>query len=165
MPTAAGGRARLRRRYLLNEPGEVGVCADGLAVRTHPARQLLRMQKKVRKVTFSSPTTKPRSKIVPTNTPAIAPPACSNPSVRLTSPGVNLVVRGKVPVRGTANISNFQFYKMEVGAGPNPKQWSVVGQLHHSPVVGGVLATFSRGCMLIEFVIGYTSEKKGVRYD
>jgi len=28
--------------YLLNRSGEAGVCADGFAVRTHPAPQLLR---------------------------------------------------------------------------------------------------------------------------
>jgi hypothetical protein len=86
-----------------------------------------------------------KAKVAPTNTPAIVPPTCSNLNVRLTSPGVNQEVRGNVPVRGTANIANFQYYKIEVGAGPNPQAWNVVGQLHHSPVVGGVLETFDSG--------------------
>jgi hypothetical protein len=80
-----------------------------------------------------------------TATPVVGPPACPNPNVRITSPGVNQVVQGNVPIRGTANLSNFQYYKIEVGSGANPKdhEWTVVGQLHQSPVVGGVLETFN----------------------
>jgi hypothetical protein len=82
---------------------------------------------------------------MPRNTPAIAAPACPNPNVCLTSPGVHQKVWGNVPIRGTANVPNFQFLKIEVGAGPNPKAWTVVGQLHYSPVVGGVLETLRSG--------------------
>jgi hypothetical protein len=92
-----------------------------------------------------SPTSNPSPITVPTDTPVIALPACANPNARLTSPGVNQTVRGEVRVRGTANTPNFQYYKIEVGAGPNPKQWRMVGQLHHSPVTGGVLGTFGSG--------------------
>jgi len=54
-------------------------------------------------------------------------------------------VRGNFPVRGTANIAAFQYYKVEVGPGPNPKdqEWTVVGQLHDRPVVNGVLENFN----------------------
>jgi hypothetical protein len=80
-----------------------------------------------------------------TATPVVRPPACPNPNVRITSPGQNQVVQGNVPVRGTANIANFQYYKVEVGPGSNPKdnEWTVVGRLHESPVNGGVLETFN----------------------
>jgi len=80
-----------------------------------------------------------------TATPVVRPPACPNPDVRITSPGANQVVQGNVPIRGTANLSNFQYYKVEVGPGSNPKdhEWTVVGQLHQSPVAGGVLETFN----------------------
>jgi hypothetical protein len=79
--------------------------------------------------------------------PVVRAPNCPNPNVRLTSPGVNQVVRGNVPVRGTANIADFQYYKIEVASGANPKdgQWSVVGQLRKSPVTNGVLETFNSG--------------------
>jgi hypothetical protein len=79
--------------------------------------------------------------VVTTPTPAVRPPACPNSGVQITSPGVNQVVQGNVQVRGTANLPDFQYYKVEVGPGPNPKdhEWTVVGQLHQSPVVGGVL--------------------------
>jgi hypothetical protein len=80
-----------------------------------------------------------------TEPPVVRPPACPNPNVRITSPGLNQVVQGNVPVRGTANIANFQYYKVEVGPGSNPKdnEWTVIGHLHESPVSGGVLETFN----------------------
>jgi hypothetical protein len=82
-----------------------------------------------------------------TETPVVTAPNCPGPNVRITSPGVNQVVSGNYPVRGTANISDFQYYKLEVGPGSNPRdhEWIVVGQLHYSPVVGGVLETFNSG--------------------
>jgi hypothetical protein len=80
-----------------------------------------------------------------TETPVVRPPSCPNPNVRLVSPGVNQVVRGNFSIRGTANIPGFDYYKVEVGSGSNPQGWTVVGQLHHNPVVGGVLATFNSG--------------------
>jgi hypothetical protein len=60
---------------------------------------------------------------------------------------VNQVVRGNVPIRGSANIADLQYYKVEVGPGTNPKdhQWTVVGQLHHSSIAGGVLETLNSG--------------------
>ncbi len=80
-----------------------------------------------------------------TEAPAVRPPACPNPNARITSPGLNQVVQGNVPVRGTANIPSFQYYKVEVGPGSNPRdhEWTVVGNLHESPVSGGVLETFN----------------------
>jgi hypothetical protein len=91
------------------------------------------------------PTATPEAGVTPTL--AVRLPACPNPNVRITSPGVNQVVQGNVPVRGTANIANFQYYKVEVGAGGSPKdnEWTVVGNLHESPVSGGVLETFNAG--------------------
>jgi hypothetical protein len=87
----------------------------------------------------------PTSDVVVTDTPQVRPPACPNPNVRLTSPGVNQVVRGNFPIRGTANVPSFQYYKVEVGPGGNPRdhEWTVVGQLRRSPVAGGVLETFN----------------------
>ena len=82
-----------------------------------------------------------------TTAPAVAPPACPNPDARITSPGLNQVVQGNVPIRGTAGGASFQFYKVEVGPGSNPRdhEWTVIGQLHRNPVAGGVLETFNGG--------------------
>lgn len=85
----------------------------------------------------------PTSEQVETPTPPVRPAACPNPNVRITSPGTKQVIQGNFPVRGTANHSSFQYYKLEVGQGNNPREWTVVGQLHYAPVNGGVLETFN----------------------
>ena len=60
---------------------------------------------------------------------------------------MNQVVRGNMPIRGTANVPGFQYYKIEVapGASPQDQEWTVIGQLHRTPVVSGVLETFNSG--------------------
>ena len=78
-----------------------------------------------------------------TETPVLQPAACPNPGVRIVSPGRNQVVQGSFPIRGSANIQNFQFYKVEIGPGANPPTWTVIGRLHNSPVEGGVLETLN----------------------
>ncbi len=89
----------------------------------------------------------PTSELDATPTPIVRPAACPDANVRITSPGVNQAVQGNVPIRGTANIPSFQYYKIEVGPGANPRdyEWTVVGQLHQAAVVGGVLETFNSG--------------------
>lgn len=59
--------------------------------------------------------------------------------VQITSPEINQVVRGRVPIIGSASVDNFQFYKVEYGVGSDPSQWAVIGQLHDSPVINGQL--------------------------
>jgi hypothetical protein len=80
-----------------------------------------------------------------TEPPAVRAPNCPNPNVRLTFPGVNQVVQGNVAIRGTASIPSFQYYKIEVGPGANPRdnEWTVVGQLRHTAVSNGLLETFN----------------------
>jgi len=76
----------------------------------------------------------------PTTTPPPAPAPCPDENTRIISPGMNAVVSGWVTISGTANHAQFQFYKVEYGIGENPSTWNSVGDLHHSPVVGGQLA-------------------------
>jgi len=87
----------------------------------------------------------PTSEAVVTSTPVPKPAACPNPNVRIISPGAGQPVRGNVPVRGSADIASFQYYKVEVGPGSNPRdhEWTVIGQLHYSPVSAGALETFN----------------------
>jgi hypothetical protein len=103
--------------------------------------------------TASATLERPTRPVRPTDTPQVTatvtlparPPACPNPNVQVTSPGVNQAVRGNFSVRGTANIPGFQYYKVEVGRGANPQdqEWTVVGDLHRTPVAGGVLEMFN----------------------
>lgn len=78
----------------------------------------------------------------PTPTP-LPPPICPTPGVNLTSPRPGARLSGVVQVTGTAFIGDFWYYKIEVGVGRNPPQWSVVGDLHYTPVSDGVLETFN----------------------
>jgi len=87
----------------------------------------------------------PTPEVVATNTPNVRPPSCPNANARITSPGINQIVRGNVSINGTAAGDNFQYYKIEVGVGRDPNAWTVVGELHYSPVDRGQLETFNSG--------------------
>ena len=87
----------------------------------------------------------PTPEAVATNTPEVRPPNCPNANARITSPGINQVVKGDVAIRGTANIPGFWKYKIEVGAGRDPVSWTVIGDEHTTPVVNGVLEIFNSG--------------------
>jgi tetratricopeptide (TPR) repeat protein len=63
----------------------------------------------------------------------------------ITSPLDGAEVTGEVEVRGSAVLldteeAGFQFYKVEIGRGEHPDQWSTVGEIVSSPVTDGVLA-------------------------
>jgi len=95
---------------------------------------------------LTRPTTvSPTPEVVATNTPEVRPPSCPNPNARITSPGLNQIVRGNVAVHGTANGDGFQYYKIEVGLGREPNTWAVVGELHYTSVDRGQLETFHSG--------------------
>jgi len=88
------------------------------------------------------PTPRPQE---PTETPTLMAtpvpptPICPIPGVQITSPGMNAILNGPVQILGTANISNFQYYKVEVGTGENPTSWSIFSDIHKSPIAGGLL--------------------------
>lgn len=68
-----------------------------------------------------------------------AEPAPQQSQVQIVSPEMNAELRGVVPIRGSASVSNFQFYKVEFGVGPNPAQWALIGSMHDQPVINGQL--------------------------
>src|SRR5690606_1723216 len=63
-----------------------------------------------------------------------------DPNTSIFSPGMDATVSGSVALVGTATHPQFQFFKVECAIGADPSGWNVVGDLHHSPVVGGELA-------------------------
>ena len=78
-----------------------------------------------------TPTARPRPTRRPaptlslvTPTPAIRSPGCPDPNAVITSPGVNQVVSGMVPIMGRAFHESFDYYKLEYGAGSDPQVWS-----------------------------------------
>ena len=78
----------------------------------------------------------------PSPTTVSPPSACPDPRVNITWPEVNAHVGGVVEVRGTANIENFWYYKIEFAAGANPSDWYWIGE-GRNPVGGGVLLTWN----------------------
>ena len=85
----------------------------------------------------------PTVEVVATRTPEVRPPGCPNPNARITSPGINQIVKGNVAINGTAAGDSFQYYKIEVGVGRDPSAWTVVGELHYTRVDHGQLETFN----------------------
>jgi hypothetical protein len=80
--------------------------------------------------------------VMVTPPPAAPPPACPDPNTRITSPGMNAVVSGRVQIRGNADHTSFQFYKVELGVGEDPREWHSVSSMQRVPVQGGVLDEF-----------------------
>ena len=73
------------------------------------------------------PTLRPQPTVGMTATaasPAVQAPRCSDVRAAISSPGINAAVSGMVPILGTAIHPQFQYYKLEYGAGPNPSVWS-----------------------------------------
>jgi len=68
-----------------------------------------------------------------------AEPVQQQSQVQITSPEVSQEIRGIVPIIGSALVSDFQYYKVEYGNGPDPSQWFVIGSMHEVPVVNGQL--------------------------
>lgn len=68
----------------------------------------------------------------------LQPPA-SSPDVQITSPEPFTYVRGKVTITGTATGDNFSYYRLQAGAGLNPRTWLQIGPDSSSPVKNGTL--------------------------
>jgi hypothetical protein len=64
---------------------------------------------------------------------------CTSVGACIDSPLINAVVSGTVTIRGTADIADFSFYKLEWGEGDMPERWNVIDPVHTEPVSDGVL--------------------------
>jgi membrane peptidoglycan carboxypeptidase len=77
--------------------------------------------------------------IPPTSYDAIqAPPV--NPTANITSPALFAEVGGAVKIIGTASGDKFSYYRVQVGKGLNPQEWTQLGGDVIAPVENGVLA-------------------------
>jgi hypothetical protein len=72
--------------------------------------------------------------------PAVSPPACPNPGVRLSEPGDGAVVSGVIQLVGSANIPNFEYYKFEF-RGNGFGDWTFI-QRFNTPISGGILGAW-----------------------
>jgi hypothetical protein len=69
-----------------------------------------------------------------------APPAQGDLAL-ITSPQNNAIVRGQVPILGSATNPQFQFYKVEVAREPviGDENYGIIGAIHEEQVVDGQL--------------------------
>jgi len=71
-----------------------------------------------------------------------APPTQGDQAV-ITSPSNNAVVRGQVPILGSATHPQFQFYKVEFAREPVVGEaWTIIGAIHQQQVTNGQLETW-----------------------
>ena len=76
-------------------------------------------------------------------TVATAEPAAQGTVAAITSPEEQAVVRGTVPIIGTAADANFWKYEVHYAPEPNPlDQWVLIGTIHETQVVEGLLETW-----------------------
>jgi len=61
---------------------------------------------------------------------------------RIIEPQIFAHVHGQVVFQGSASGDNFQFYRMQVGQGVNPREWLQVGPDHDKPIENGILETW-----------------------
>ena len=61
---------------------------------------------------------------------------------QITSPAANANVSGTIQVQGTATSPDFQFYKVELGAGTSPTTFSLIGSIQKTQVTNGTLVSF-----------------------
>lgn len=97
--------------------------------------------KKPRPTPRPQPTVAPLQSPVPA-TPAVARPQCPDGRAVITAPGVGAQVSGAVAIMGVAQNENFDFYKLEYGAGASPDVWSYFGG-GEQPVSGGQLGVLN----------------------
>jgi membrane peptidoglycan carboxypeptidase len=70
---------------------------------------------------------------------AITPPIPAL-DVHIDSPAMFSHVSGKVSIHGAAVGPDFEFYRVQVGKGLNPREWIQIGESSRKPVRSGVLA-------------------------
>jgi hypothetical protein len=86
----------------------------------------------------------------------VVAPACPNPGVRITAPGLGTTKRGAIQVFGTANIASFGYYKLEFKAASENNYHFIMRQ--DSPVSDGYLGAWDNsglaaGTYLLQLVV------------
>ncbi|MFN2227271.1 MAG: tetratricopeptide repeat protein, partial [Anaerolineae bacterium] len=64
--------------------------------------------------------------------------------IRITSPGDDQAISGRVAIRGSAMLDGFWYYKLEY-LDQASGEWRVIGDLHYEPVGDGLLGTWETG--------------------
>lgn len=66
-----------------------------------------------------------------------------NPNAQITEPAIFSHVHGQVIFRGKARGLGFQFYRLQVGQGLNPREWMQIGPDVPTAVEDGILGTWN----------------------
>jgi LysM repeat protein len=86
----------------------------------------------------------PTPKPGPTGTQSTTDGSCTNPDSFISSPAVGQTLSGTIQLRGTANIPNFAFYKIEIRReGASTSQDYLTLFTGTEPVINGVLASLN----------------------
>ena len=90
-------------------------------------------------------------------------PGAPNPNVNISSPALLAEVSGSVQIVGTAMGDGFQYYRIQVGEGLNPREWMQVGGDVTSPVINGTLAEWDTtglsGLYALQLVVVYADQR------
>jgi hypothetical protein len=83
----------------------------------------------------------PGTAVLPSATPPATAPGDVTYFISAPAPGSS--VQGQASIRGTVDFApgQVQFYKVEIGQGATPGQWTTLGRTHTAPVRNGALET------------------------
>jgi membrane peptidoglycan carboxypeptidase len=76
---------------------------------------------------------------VPPEAYDVIQPPNPSPQARITSPRMLAYIHGEITIKGSATGENFQYYRLQVGEGLNPRTWVQIGEDSSLPVENGVL--------------------------
>ena len=82
----------------------------------------------------------------PTPPPAVSPALCPDARAVILSPGNGAIVSGSVPIVGTAQHDQFDYYKLEFAPGGANQSFNYFDGAQR-PVVGGLLGNLNSGAM------------------
>ncbi|MEW5941952.1 MAG: hypothetical protein AB1750_19990, partial [Chloroflexota bacterium] len=86
-----------------------------------------------------------------------------NPNVNIASPAMFAEVSGRVQISGSAMGEGFQYYRIQVGQGLNPRAWIVISGDVTAPVTNGPLAEWDAtglsGLYAIQLVVVYADQR------
>lgn len=90
-------------------------------------------------------------------------PGVANPNVNITAPALFAEVSGRVSILGTAAGEGFQYYRIQVGQGLNPRAWKQIGGDMSTPVTNGPLLEWDTsglgGLYAIQLVVVYEDQR------
>ena len=86
-----------------------------------------------------------------------------NPNVNITAPALFADVNGKIQIIGTAAGEGFQYYRIQVGQGLNPREWIQIGGDVRTPAANGLLAEWDTsglsGLYAIQLIVVYADQR------